>query len=289
MPDFLISDLSAAPSLALTTLFEVQRAGQPGSERATLSMVSDLLGVLKNNVAAASAPTLTDDASQGYSVGSSWLVPGTGEMWRCRSAIVGSARWVKIDTADHPGYVAGRYYQPFGQGAPVAGGTLSAVLMYLGFGVIKQRITVSQLGARLTTASAGGSFQLGLYNHNPATGKPSTKVGNTGSGSTASATTVNVALPAATVIEPGNYWFAVEVDNGTAAFLSQGLTSGNHSSLIGSDTNALGVSATQQMCGFSTNVGAFGTWPDDLSAATFAELIGTGRPALIQFLVQSVP
>ncbi|MBA9067996.1 hypothetical protein FHR71_001731 [Methylobacterium sp. RAS18] len=245
---------------------------------------------LKNNFEATVPPSLTDDISAGYAPGSSWLVLGTGEMWRCRTAAAGAARWVKIDTADHPGYVPGLFYQPFGQGAPTGGGTLANATIYLGFGVIKSRTAISQLGARVSTVSAGGNFQLGLYAHNASTGKPSLRVGNTGSGSTASATTVNAAVTGGPIIvEPGNYWFALQSDNTTAQFLSQGLTSGNHGALVGSASNALGVSMNQQLCGLSTSAGTFGTWPDDISGATFTELLGTGRAPLMQFLVQAVP
>jgi hypothetical protein len=242
-----------------------------------------------NNYSATAVPTVSNDTSQGYSVGSSWLIPGTGDMWRLRDATTGAARWVKIDVADHPGYVAGRYYLPFGQGAVTSGAALATGQIYLTFAIIKERITISQLGVRLTTASAGGNFQLGVYSHNTATASPGVLEGFTGSGSTASATLVNVATTAGQVLEAGPHWFAIQADNATAVFLAQALASPAHVALVGDPTAAIpaGTSNGSQTVGVSTPA-TFGTWPADLSAATLTNTT-IGRIPLIQFLVASVP
>lgn len=244
---------------------------------------------VQNNFAATVPPAPADDSSAGYTVGSSWMVPATGDMWRARSVTGGAARWVKIDVADHPGYVAGRFYAPFGQGAPIAGVVLSPTAMYLGFGVIKERITLSQLQARITTLAAGGNFQLAIYNHDPATAKGSTLVAATVSGSTAAAAQVNAAFTGGDVtLEPGPYWFALEVDNATAVFLAQGPSSLNQFSLIGSVTG-IGGALNVQVAGSIINTGiTFGTWPADISGMAQNE-ISNGRIPLIAFLVASVP
>lgn len=53
--------------------------------------------VRKDNLAAGAAPTVTDDSSLGYSVGSRWIVPGFGELV-CLDASVGAAKWRGVAT-----------------------------------------------------------------------------------------------------------------------------------------------------------------------------------------------
>lgn len=239
-----------------------------------------------NNYAATVAPTSTDDASAGYAVGSSWLIPGTGDMFRCRSSIIGAARWVKVDPADHPGYTPGKFYAPFNIGAPVAGSNLPLGSKYFFFGTIKQRVPITQLQARLTTVSSGGNFGMGIYNHDYVGGRISTFVANTGVGSTGTAGPVNIALTQGQqFIEPGNYWFGTEADNATAVFLAVGPSSFNHLSSVGSP-NGFGVNATTQPCGLSVGGQTFGTWPADLSGVAQSEILVARAPAIL-FLVPS--
>lgn len=186
----------------------------------------------------------------------------------------------------HPGYVAGRYYVPSGQGLGIVGATLTVGTTYLSFGSIEERITVSQLGARVATVSAGGNFQLAVYAHDAATGMPGKLVASTGSGSTAATGIVNNALAANATIEPGFYWFALQSDNSTAVFMVAGSNSFAFLSLIGSGTGAINGSGTSQAAAVTTP-GTFGTWPADLTGAPFTEF--QARGPLLQFLVASVP
>ncbi|POR42562.1 hypothetical protein [Methylobacterium sp. V23] len=230
---------------------------------------------------------VTVAGAAGYAVGSSWMVPGTGDMWRCRSAAVGAARWVKIDVADHPGYNVGRFFTPFGQGAPVAGITQLVGTMYLSYGVIKERITVSQLQARVTTLSAGGNIQLAIYNSDPSTRRVSTLVAKTGNLSTTATGAVAGAFTGGDVtLEPGGYWFACMVDNAVCVLLGNGTTSFNHLSFYGS-TNGLGASQAAQPAGVLISGQTFGTWPDDVTALNHSE--ATSRVSAMAFLVASVP
>lgn len=59
---------------------------------------------LQNNLAASSAPTVNDDSSVGYAVGSLWIDTTGDEAYRCVDASVGSAVWVKttLDSAEFP-------------------------------------------------------------------------------------------------------------------------------------------------------------------------------------------
>lgn len=52
-------------------------------------------GVVKDNTAAVAPPSVTDDSSAGYSVGSLWIAPGAGAAV-CIDATVGAAVWVPI-------------------------------------------------------------------------------------------------------------------------------------------------------------------------------------------------
>ena len=187
---------------------------------------------------------------------------------------------------NHPGYVAGRYYLPSGQGLGIVGATLTVGTTYLSFGAIEDRITVSQLGARITTVSAGGNFQLAVYAHDATTGMPGKLVASTGSGSTAAAGIVNNALASNVTLEPGFYWFAIQSDNATAVFMVEGSNSLAFLSMIGSGTGAINGSASSQAAALSTPA-TFGTWPVDLTGAPFTEI--QARGPLLQFLVASVP
>ncbi|TXN33886.1 hypothetical protein [Methylobacterium sp. WL19] len=264
----------------------VQNVGTPTdpADASSKSYVDGL--VVKNNFAATAAPAAGNDSSQGYAVGSVWMVPSTGDMWRARSVSVGAARWIKLGIVDHPGYVPGRFYLPSGQGGSLTGAVTVVGTAYFAFGIIKERITVSQLGVQVTAASAGGNFQLALYSHNPATGLPSTLAGATGSGTTAGTNLVNVALSASATIEPGFYWFAYNCDNATAVCLSVGGTNTSPAAQIGSANGAIINSSSGQLAGLTAPI-AFGAWPADVGALTFT--IMTARVPMIQFLVASVP
>ena len=240
------------------------------------------------------APTANDDANAAYpgpySSGSSWTRPDTGDVYHCRSAAAGAARWVKFDPADHSGYVAGRYYSPFGTSTPGNGGAFVATTTYFTLGTIKERITISQLGTRIATVLSSGNFQLAIYTLDPTTGAPRLLVANTISGSTTTSTTVNVALSQGnTQIEPGQYWFAFQIDNTTATTYSYQTTAGFHASVYGSATNV--CLGTSEPIGLTMPGGTFGTWPSDygVSPATpFGDLV-TARAPVLQFLVASVP
>lgn len=46
-----------------------------------------------NNLAGTTAPTVTDDESLGYSVGSLWFDSATGVLYTCSDATIGAAVW----------------------------------------------------------------------------------------------------------------------------------------------------------------------------------------------------
>lgn len=52
-------------------------------------------GALQNNLSASSAPTVNDDSTAGYAVGSVWIDTTGDEAYRCLDATATSAVWVK--------------------------------------------------------------------------------------------------------------------------------------------------------------------------------------------------
>ena len=55
-------------------------------------------GGLTNNWTATSAPTASNDNTQGYAVGSQWLWAARGQAWVCVSAATGAAVWQPVNT-----------------------------------------------------------------------------------------------------------------------------------------------------------------------------------------------
>lgn len=51
-----------------------------------------------NNYTALAPPTVNDDSSEGYSIGSIWIVPSTLQEFRCFNATVGAAAWQEINS-----------------------------------------------------------------------------------------------------------------------------------------------------------------------------------------------
>lgn len=241
-----------------------------------------------SNFTASANPAITDDNSRGYSVGSFWFRSDTGQMWRCRDATASAARWDIIGSADHPGYVANNYYFPIGTSLGTTGVTKSAATMSLIPGIVKSRITISNLLARIGTTSAGGKVQCAIYAADPTTKKP------TGSQLVASAdiSTTSagwVAGAASLQLEPGLYWWAANMDNATATLLAAQLGMMESTQLVGTATaNNLGSgSGGATFQGLTTAVAAYNTW-GDLTSATFAD-ITTAISSLIAFQVASAP
>jgi hypothetical protein len=181
-------------------------------------------------------------------------------MWRCRSAATGDARWIKIDVSDHPGYLAGNWIGPtfpLLNGAAIGNGTLRLIPL-----TIKQRVTISELGARITTAASGGMFGIAVYPTSVTTKKATgTPVASVVGLSTTTATIVTAALGAPVAIEAGNYWVGGLSDNATAVF--QTIASGALAGVIGDPTpgNVL-AGGTNGLSHLSVSTSYAGGFPD---------------------------
>lgn len=172
----------------------------------------------------------------------------------------------------HPGYIAGNWYCPPGYTTAVGSAIPVDSIRLLPFTITKP-ITVAQLAARVSTISAAGNFQLAVYAHNPATGRPTgAALCSTANMSTGSAAAVSAAVTPVT-LSPGTYWMALNQDNSVAIYQTMNNATGLASAIVGSAT--LGnVTSTTSNVAFSLSVAqAFGTWPN-LTAGSFVEAIG---------------
>lgn len=130
----------------------------------------------KNNLRATNPPLVTDDSSAGYSQGSYWEYNGI--FYICRSAAVGAAVWVQI-MPPHA-WPSGTYAYPdnFVDFADVTPGTTNDFIAYFPFFVTRP---VAGAGLYLrTVGSAGAAAAFAIYNNDPATGKPSTRISSFG-------------------------------------------------------------------------------------------------------------
>lgn len=240
----------------------------------------------RSNFAATAAPAGTDDASAGYSIGSTWLIPTTGDMWRLRDASAGAAKWVRYAPADFYGYVAGNWVFPY-VATVAAGSALTTTGTRLIPWVVRERCTISQLGVRITTQATGNCI-FAIYASNSATRLPTgTPLGQSAANvTTGSVGNVASSLTSPVALEPGLYWLAIQCDNTTAIFQAHANAFAPICALIGGTQATIstnGTTAGTHLLATST----YGTWPDLTSASL--TLTSTTAFAFIQVLIASVP
>jgi hypothetical protein len=174
-----------------------------------------------------------------------------------------------------PAYVAGRWYPmatvtASGAGVAAASGTVRLLPFTL-----RQPMTVSDLGARVTVVGVG-SFQIAVYANNPATMRPTGAVlARTGDILSTSLAAVSGDITGANVaLAAGVYWAAVNVDatSASATFTNPSAGFGLSGSLIGSETLANVSSAAGTVYLGLTTPMAYNSW-DDITAATFTEAV----------------
>ena len=235
---------------------------------------------------AAADPTVNNDSTQAYQIGSLWQNANTGRVFVARSVAAGAAVWTNLELSDFPSYIANNWYVQEGLPGFNIGANPGTGSIRLYPGYIKQRITINALGNRVTVLSAGGNFQVAVYANNAATNKPTgNPLASTTSLSTASVASVNAAV--SVQLEPGLYWWASNCDNATATFSSLAPT-GNASALIGDPTQSSIASSGVGLLGYSV-VQTFGTWPDLTSGSFTAIVSGTATVPMVQFKVGSIP
>lgn len=183
-----------------------------------------------------------------------------------------------------PGYIAGRWYHVF-PGFLAAGAAIPANSVRLLPFMLTQSITVSDLGARVTTLAAGGNVRVGVYNSDPTTKVPTTVAAETGNLSTASATVVNGAVSGGNkLFQPGLFWAAVIADGtagGTVVMQSVNGSWVQAGLLVGSTTQANIASSSTAASLFLTFASTFGAFPD-LTGQSLTEVAGSSTTCIVQ-------
>lgn len=190
-------------------------------------------------------------------------------------------------TVFFPGYVVNNWYSPYlyntNATTPVAGG---ANVAFCSYGAVFSSITISQLGSRVTTSSAGGNVQFAVY-ANGSWGRPSTLIVATGNITTAAAAVVNAAVTKS--LSAGNYWWCQNADNATVVMSSQGTSvwTGATSYLGAIGQGSVGTGPASPIPGISI-AQTFGAWPTWTSGTAWAEVSAASAP-MVAFKVNSVP
>jgi hypothetical protein len=190
---------------------------------------------------------------------------GNYELGLCNAAAIRAG----VPTSVLPNkYVSGNYYW-FDSANSGSGQILTANRAYFRPMVISAPITISRLGVRVNTTSAGGNLGLAIYASDPITGLPTGDPLGTTSVSTASAglveATTSINIPAG-----GLYWYAFNCDNATATFMVVGNNMPSANWIVGnSDMQSLntGISSSGSIQYQSST---YGTWPTNPTLSTAA-------------------
>lgn len=172
---------------------------------------------------------------------------------------------------DHPGYVSGRFYPTIAPGGTWTTNPITAGFINLHRLLIKERVVISQLGARVTSGVASTNVQCAIYNQSPTTKLPTTLIGNTASMSSAAAAAITAAISQGNqTLDPGFYWYAIQSDGAPTLVgnpVQPQITAWYH----GSTTQTNVINAGGVLNGF-TSFQTFGAWPD-LTAAGPSEAV----------------
>lgn len=162
---------------------------------------------------------------------------------------------------------------------------------------VAQKVTTSNIGARITTTLAGGFFQMALYSD--INGRPGTLLGNTASLTTAAN---DVTAPMVLQLGPGGsaapnaqtIWTCQNLFNPTVVFSTPLAAASWGPQAIGSTTESMTTTAAMVSgltCSGANCAGGsstFGTWPASLVGTTWT-FTNTTTPLLPVFQVGSVP
>jgi len=119
-----------------------------------------------------------------------------------------------------PDPVSGRWVSTLEAGAIGTPQNGSASMWLYPF-VIRKATTISALGTRVVTTSAGGNVMLAVYAHDAATGRPiGAPLTSVGGLTTAAALAISGTLATNLTLAPGIYWVAFQADNSTATCIS---------------------------------------------------------------------
>jgi len=189
----------------LSDLLDVDISG--AASGATLQYDGSEWADVKNNLAGAAAPTVGDDSTKGYAVGSLWfdLTSSPTELYRCMDVSVGAAVW--LNTSLEVGDLGSMAIQDAGS-VVITGGSMDDVVIDGGTQDLMNGLTLK--GVTLTISSDGTTITASL----------SSTVGNTISFKFSDGTTdVDTSTPMTAVVTPGtdevpvyNYFYVLKTD-----------------------------------------------------------------------------
>ena len=167
-----------------------------------------------------------------------------------------------------------------------AGASSNANNIYLYPFTVQRSITVSELGARVTTGVAASSVQLAIYAS--AAGEPDgAPLASTVSLSGVTATTISDNVTDFNLSEKTVYWMAI---NASAAITMQHLTGAAQLAaayVIGAPTLANISAAAANSGGWRSVAQTFGTWPTLTAGATTVQT-GTPRGGIVFLLISAL-
>lgn len=186
-----------------------------------------------------------------------------------------NAVYDKFEGYQHPGYIAANWYMPQRFAALSAGVALTSNTIYYTPFLIERRVTISDLGLNINTASAGNNIKLAIYANNAATGRPTgAPLAETGNMSTTSTGIVTADITGANVtLDPGIYWVAMWADNSVVVVrvINRDSSASHFPALIGTATTGnIGLSTGRPVIHL-TSAETYGTWPD-AAGETFTEV-----------------
>ena len=182
-----------------------------------------------------------------------------------------------------PGYLSGSWYGPDVGLSNTAGVTVAANAIYMTPFILYGDVTITDLGAEITTVVAASNFQLAIYAMDPTTKFPTgPALASTASMSGATATQVSSTLASPVAFGAGMYWAAINSDSAvairttasTTAFTGGWLGSPTLSEVLTGNSGRYSLLSAQ----------TFGTWPN-LTSATITRTT-TGRGGLVYFKAQ---
>lgn len=175
----------------------------------TAAQVRTSLTQALDKLDATTSPTVSDDNTAGYGVGSLWFDVTNDLAWHCLDASTGAAVWRPVPQygGQNFGYVSGSYYYG-GSGIlgtstlAVAANTLYAVPLNIAF-----LATFTALCVEVTTGAVG-NVRMGIYRNSGA--YPSALVLDGGTATTDAIAFKEIAI--SQQLTPGQYWLAAVFD-----------------------------------------------------------------------------
>jgi hypothetical protein len=286
------ADLATIAGLTATTDNFLQAKSSAWASRTPTQVTADLIAMVGDSGSGGTkglvpAPAAGDAAAAKYlKADGTWAtVSGGGSVsdtayassWDADTTTAPSKnavydKFVSVDASLRPAFIAGNWYALIPYASYAAGAALvQDSARFIPF-VLQYAITISDLGARITTAHAANNIQLAIYANNATTMRPTgSELAATGNITTASTGAVSADITGSDVtLQPGLYWMGVNSSASTVVCQVIAAAASLSSYFIGA--TALGTvtsGGTSMVFNLSTPL-TFGTW-GDLTSATWTQ------------------